>query len=77
MDADWHTQYPQCCKLFFQNTTVDSNAVEHKQTNTASSDVPVMGDTANAWIILAMMASLLVLAGTLTWLIMTRLKRTR
>jgi len=64
-------------KLFFQNTTVDSNAVEHKQTNTASSDVPVMGDTANAWIILAMMASLLVLAGTLTWLIMTRSKRTR
>jgi len=64
-------------QLYFQNATVDSNAVEHKQNNTASSDVPVTGDTANVWIILTMMASLLVLAGTLTWLIMTRSKRTR
>ena len=64
-------------KLSFQDETFDSNTVEHQQTNTASSDVPVTGDRENVWIILAMMASLLILAGTLTWLIMTRSRRQR
>ena len=61
-------------KLYFQNATLDSNTVQHLQTNTDSSDVPVTGENDNAWIFLMMMAALLALAGTLTWLVIARPK---
>ena len=64
-------------KLYYLKTTLDSNAIEHQQTNTASSDVPKMGDTENMWILLAMMVLLLILAGTLARLIITRPKRSK
>ena len=62
-------------ELHYESATLDSNAVEHLQTNTESSEVPKMGDTENAWILLAMMGLLLILTGTLMRLIITRPKR--
>lgn len=64
-------------KLYFQNATLDSNTMQHMQTNTDSSDVPVTGDNENVLIILLMMTALLALAGTLTWLVSTRPKRNK
>ncbi|HNW87911.1 MAG TPA: hypothetical protein PKJ47_13360, partial [Candidatus Limiplasma sp.] len=64
-------------KLYFQNATLDSNTVQHLQTNTDSSDVPVTGENENVLIILLMMAALLALVGTLTWLACTRPRRNK